>query len=99
MQQMVQDARTASSETVAVGEEDRTFYRLPVWKRIVIMFGGPFMNLLIGVVLFGVLLMGFGAPQSSTTVGDRQPVRAAREAARARRARRMRPRGRPPRRG
>ncbi|MBW8872548.1 MAG: site-2 protease family protein, partial [Leifsonia sp.] len=68
MQQMVQDARTASSETVAVGEEERTFYKLPVWKRIVIMFGGPFMNLVIGVVLFGVLLMGFGAPQSSTTV-------------------------------
>lgn len=68
MQQMVQDARVASSETVAVGEEERTFYRLPVWKRIVIMFGGPFMNLVIGVVLFGVLLMGFGAPQSSTTL-------------------------------
>jgi len=68
MQQMAQDARTASSETVAVGEEERTFYRLPVWKRIVIMFGGPFMNLVIAVALFGVLLMGFGVPQSSTTV-------------------------------
>jgi len=68
MQQLAQDARTASAETVAVGEEERTFYRLPVWKRIVIMFGGPFMNLVIAVVLFGVLLMGFGAPQSSTTV-------------------------------
>ena len=68
MQQMAQDARTASSETVAVGEEERTFYRLPVWKRIVIMFGGPFMNLVIAVALFGVLLMGFGLPQSSTTV-------------------------------
>ncbi|WP_314148668.1 site-2 protease family protein [uncultured Leifsonia sp.] len=70
MQAMVQDARTASAETVAVGEEQRTFYRLPVWKRIIIMFGGPFMNLVIGVVLFGVLLMGFGTPQNSTTVGS-----------------------------
>jgi membrane-associated protease RseP (regulator of RpoE activity) len=68
MQAMVQDARTASQDGVAPGDEDRTFYRLPVWKRIVVMFGGPFMNLLIGVVLFGVLLMGFGVPQSSTTV-------------------------------
>ncbi|KRC50544.1 peptidase [Leifsonia sp. Root227] len=68
MQAMAQDARTASAETVLVGEEDRTFYKLPVWKRIIIMFGGPFMNLLIGVVLFGVLLMGFGTPQQSTTV-------------------------------
>lgn len=69
MQAMVQDARTASSETVMVGEENRTFYRLAVWKRIIVMFGGPFMNLLIAVVLFGVLLMGFGAPQNSTTIG------------------------------
>ena len=68
LQSMANDARVASAQTVAIGEEDRTFYRLPVWKRIIIMFGGPFMNLLIGVLLFGVLLMGFGAPQSSTTV-------------------------------
>jgi membrane-associated protease RseP (regulator of RpoE activity) len=33
------------------------------------MFGGPFMNLLIAVVLFGVLLMGFGTPQNSLTIG------------------------------
>ncbi|MCI0155527.1 site-2 protease family protein [Leifsonia shinshuensis] len=70
MQAMVQDARTASSETVLVGEEDRTFYRLAVWKRIIIMFGGPFMNLLIATVLFGVILMGFGTPQNSTTIGS-----------------------------
>jgi membrane-associated protease RseP (regulator of RpoE activity) len=69
MQAMVQDARSSSAETVGEGEEDRTFYRLPVWKRIVIMFGGPFMNLLIAVVLFGVLLMGFGTPQNSLTIG------------------------------
>ncbi|MFE4952087.1 M50 family metallopeptidase [Leifsonia sp. NPDC056665] len=69
MQAMVQDARTSSAETVGEGEEDRTFYRLPVWKRVVIMFGGPFMNLLIAVVLFGVLLMGFGTPQNSLTIG------------------------------
>lgn len=70
MQAMVQDARTSSAETVGEGEEDRTFYRLPVWKRIVIMFGGPFMNLLIAVVLFGVLLMGFGTPQNSLTIAS-----------------------------
>jgi membrane-associated protease RseP (regulator of RpoE activity) len=69
MQAMVQDARSSSAETVGEGEENRTFYRLPVWKRIVIMFGGPFMNLLIAVVLFGVLLMGFGTAQNSLTIG------------------------------
>jgi membrane-associated protease RseP (regulator of RpoE activity) len=69
-QTLVQDARTASAQTVTVGHEDRVFYKLAVWKRIVIMLGGPAMNLLIGVVLYAVLLMGFGAQQVSTTIGS-----------------------------
>ena len=69
-QTLVQDARTASAETVVVGHEERVFYKLSVWKRIVIMLGGPTMNLLIGIVLYAVLLMGFGAQQVSTTIGS-----------------------------
>ncbi|MET0725398.1 MAG: site-2 protease family protein [Leifsonia sp.] len=69
-QTLVQDARSASADSITPGDEDRAFYRLPVWKRIIIMFGGPFMNLVIAVVLFGVLLMGFGTAQASTTVGS-----------------------------
>jgi len=68
-QAMVQDARTASAETVAVGEDHRSFYRLAVWKRIIVMCGGPFMNLVIAVVLYAVVLCGFGIAQVSTTVG------------------------------
>ena len=64
-QTMVQDARTASAETVPLGAEDRVFYKLPVWKRIVIMFGGPFMNLVIAAVLFAIVLCGFGTQQLS----------------------------------
>ncbi|HNP16353.1 MAG TPA: site-2 protease family protein, partial [Terrimesophilobacter sp.] len=59
-QAMVQDARTSSADTVRDGEEHRTFYGLAVWKRIIIMCGGPFMNLVIAVVLFAVVLSGFG---------------------------------------
>jgi membrane-associated protease RseP (regulator of RpoE activity) len=67
---LVQDARDSSMESITAGDEDRAFYRLPVWKRIVVMFGGPFMNLVLAVALFGVLLMGFGVAQPSTTVGS-----------------------------
>lgn len=67
---LVQDARTGSADSIGEGEESRAFYRLPVWKRIVIMLGGPLMNLLIGIVLFAILLMGFGTAQASTTVGS-----------------------------
>jgi membrane-associated protease RseP (regulator of RpoE activity) len=34
------------------------------------MLGGPTMNLLIAIVMFSILLMGFGSPQISTTVGS-----------------------------
>lgn len=67
---LVQDARDSSSESITAGDEHRAFYLLPVWKRIIVMFGGPFMNLVLAVVLFGVLLMGFGVAQASTTVGS-----------------------------
>lgn len=67
---MVDDARQASADTIGAGEDHRAFYTLAVWKRIVVMLGGPFMNLLIAVVLFAILLMGFGTAQSSTTLGS-----------------------------
>jgi len=69
-QTLVQDARTASADTIPDGEEHRTFYRLPVAKRIIIMLGGPFMNLVIAVVLYAIVLMGFGVAQPSTTLGS-----------------------------
>lgn len=67
---MVQDARASSAESITPGDEHRAFYLLPVWKRIVVMFGGPFMNLLLAIVLFAILLMGFGVAQPSTTIGS-----------------------------
>ena len=61
------------SEADAAGEQDRTersFYKLSLPRRVVIMLGGPMMNLFIAVVLYGVVLMGFGVPQLSLTVGS-----------------------------
>lgn len=66
---MVQDGRDASAGTIEEGEDHRTFYRLPMWKKIIVMFGGPFMNLLLAFVFFGIVLVGFGVPQASTTLG------------------------------
>jgi membrane-associated protease RseP (regulator of RpoE activity) len=48
----------------------RSFYRLSIPKRIIVMLGGPFMNLVIAIVLYAVLLMGFGLVQPSLTVGS-----------------------------
>ena len=70
MQTMMQDARTASADTVAPGQEDRVFYKLATWKRIIIMLGGPTMNLLIGIALYAVVLCGFGVATGSSTIGS-----------------------------
>ncbi len=67
---LVQDARSASADTIVEGEEHRTFYQLPVGKRVIIMLGGPFMNLVIAVVLYALVLVGFGVAQPSTTLGS-----------------------------
>ncbi|MFT4232805.1 MAG: site-2 protease family protein [Leucobacter sp.] len=67
---VVDDARLASAETIEEGEDHRTFYRLPVWKKIVIMLGGPFMNLVLAFVFFAIVLVGFGTPQNSTVLGS-----------------------------
>lgn len=63
---MVQDARDANDETVI--DDARSFYRLPMLKRIIIMLGGPVMNLLLAIVLFTIVLTGFGVQQATTTV-------------------------------
>lgn len=48
----------------------RSFYRLSLPRRIIVMLGGPVMNLLIAIVLYAVVLMGFGLPQLSLSVGS-----------------------------
>ncbi|MCR2801569.1 site-2 protease family protein [Microbacterium sp. zg-Y818] len=65
---MVQDARAANAETMTDVAEDRLFYRLPVYKRIIIMLGGPLMNLLLAVVLFTIMLSGIGVQTATTTI-------------------------------
>ena len=65
---MVQDARDANDETLHGEDDTHVFYRLPVWKRIVVMLGGPTMNLLFAMVLFAILLTGIGVQTATTTV-------------------------------
>ena len=65
---MVQDARAANDETLADDDRTGTFYGLPVWKRIVIMLGGPTMNLLLAMLLFAVVFSGIGVQTATTTI-------------------------------
>jgi membrane-associated protease RseP (regulator of RpoE activity) len=65
---MVDDARRHSLEEIGPGDENRVFYRLPVHRRIIIMLGGPVMNLLLAFVLFSIVLVGIGLPQPTLQI-------------------------------
>ncbi|PRA83124.1 RIP metalloprotease [Microbacterium sp. MYb66] len=67
---LIQDARSANDETIAEGAEDRVFYRLPVWKRVIVMLGGPLMNLILATAIFTVLLSAIGLQQGTTTISS-----------------------------
>lgn len=71
LQQMTELSEEAKQyESAQYGPEDahRTFVALSVPKKLVVMLGGPLMNLLISVVLMVVLVSGIGLPSVTPTV-------------------------------
>ncbi|NUR07295.1 MAG: PDZ domain-containing protein [Nocardioidaceae bacterium] len=66
--QLMSDARSAEYELVEEGDEDRLFYKLPWYKRIVIMGSGVTINLVLAFVLFAIVFMGHGVPEATTKV-------------------------------
>lgn len=68
--QLVSDAKRAEYEHVDPADHDRLFYRQSVWKRIVIMISGVATNLVLALILFAVVFMGYGVNGASTTIGS-----------------------------
>jgi len=58
--QIISDARAAEWETIRPEDEDRLFYKMSWWKKVVVMAGGPTVNLLIAFVLFAILFGSYG---------------------------------------
>ena len=67
---MAEDAREASYIELGPEDSDRQFYQRSPWKRLIVMFAGPGMNVILAAVLLGVLFMGIGVPKETTTVGE-----------------------------
>ncbi|MEU9145086.1 site-2 protease family protein [Streptomyces sp. NPDC048349] len=65
---MIEDARSAAYEELQPGDESRLFYTRKPWKRVIVMFAGPFMNLVLAVAIFLTTLMTFGLNTQTTTV-------------------------------
>ena len=65
---MVNDARKASLEEIGPDDTNNVFYKKPPHQKIIIMLGGPTMNLVLAFVLFTLMLVGIGLPQPTLTV-------------------------------
>ncbi|GAB4008006.1 M50 family metallopeptidase [Nocardioides ultimimeridianus] len=71
--QLISDARAAEWETIRPEDSDRLFYKLPWWKKVVVMAGGPTVNLLIAFAIFTAVFATWGNPDDqrlSTTISD-----------------------------
>jgi len=56
--QLISDARAAEWELVGPDDAERLFYKFPWWKKVVVMAGGPSVNILIAFFIFwGVFSM------------------------------------------
>ncbi|MFF1794080.1 M50 family metallopeptidase [Kitasatospora sp. NPDC058263] len=66
---MIEDAREASYEELQDGDDSRLFYTRKPWKRVIVMFAGPFMNLILAFGLFLTVMMGFGVSMTVPTIG------------------------------
>ncbi len=67
MTSAIEEFRQVSRAEVVPADEARQFYRLTPGKKMIVMLGGPAMNLLIYLVLTVILLLTLGLPQQTTT--------------------------------
>jgi len=73
LSRVAQEAREVSVEEIRPGEDHRAFYRLSTPKKLVVMLGGPVMNLVIATVLLAIVLVGIGVPTPTATIAAVTP--------------------------
>jgi membrane-associated protease RseP (regulator of RpoE activity) len=71
--QLVSDARAAEWELVKPEDSERLFYKMAWWKKVVVMSGGPTVNLLIAFFLFWGVFALHGV-EGEPRVNPGQPV-------------------------
>ncbi|WP_308188270.1 site-2 protease family protein [Nocardioides sp. R-C-SC26] len=58
--QLISDARAAEWELVGPDDAERLFYKLPWWKKVVVMAGGPSVNIAIAFFIFWGVFATYG---------------------------------------
>ena len=71
--QLISDARAAEWELVKPEDADRLFYKMAWWKKVVVMAGGPSVNIAIAFFLFWGVFSTYGQ-QVDTIPEPGQPV-------------------------
>jgi membrane-associated protease RseP (regulator of RpoE activity) len=64
--QLISDARAAEWELVGPEDSGRLFYKLPWWKKVVVMAGGPSVNILIAFGVFWAIFATYGNASEPT---------------------------------
>ncbi len=67
-QSLIENARSAEYETIDKADAPRLFYAKPWWQKLIVMSGGPMVNVLIAFILFSGLFMFYGTAVNQTTV-------------------------------
>lgn len=67
---VVNTARQQSMEEIVPGDENRVFYKLSVPKKLTVMIGGPFMNLVLAFIFFAISFSAIGIPAATNQVRE-----------------------------
>jgi len=69
-QSMADSARAAEWEDIRPEDHGRLFYQKKTWQKLIIMFGGPTMNLVLAFVIVLLVSLSYGLPQPTARVAQ-----------------------------
>ncbi|MGR7023367.1 M50 family metallopeptidase [Geodermatophilus sp. URMC 62] len=68
MRSFIAEVRGQALDDVLPTDGDRVFYKKPWWQRVIVMFAGPFHNLVLAVLFFTITLTAIGTTVITTQV-------------------------------
>lgn len=68
MRRFIAEVRGAALNDVLPTDGNRVFYAKPWWQRVIVMFAGPFHNLVLAVVFFAITLSAIGTNVVTTRI-------------------------------
>jgi membrane-associated protease RseP (regulator of RpoE activity) len=68
MRSFIAEVRGQALNDVRPSDAGRVFYAKPWWQRVIVMFAGPFHNLVLAVLFFAITLTAVGTGVATTTI-------------------------------